>query len=82
METIRIPDGAYSHTLHGMTDKELKTILPAVRRQYRHAVKMVDFYEDLIIDGYGTSRQTTAHMDWQEKAETLSHILNYAKDLK
>ena len=72
----------YSQTLHGLTDQELKTILPMVKREYKHATKMAEYYEDLITDGYGTDRQTTALIKWQDKADTLAHIINYAKDIK
>lgn len=72
----------YNQTFHGLTDTELKAILPVIKREYNHATKMADYYEDLITDGYGTDRQTTALTKWQDKAEILARIINYAKDIK
>lgn len=39
---------------------------------------MVNHYRDLTEDGFGTSRQSTAMLDWQDKAEKLEMIINYA----
>lgn len=80
MKMIKEPDGAYSNTFHGLSDRELKLILPAIKREYKHAVKMAEYYDDLVMDGYGTGRQTTARMKWQVKADILVCIINYAKN--
>lgn len=63
-----------------MTASEVEIILPLIKREYIHAIKMMTRYEDLTIDGYGTDRQTTALMKWQNKASTLAHILNCIDD--
>lgn len=78
--TQPVPNSGYNQTLYGMTSSEAKTILPLIKRGYNHAVKMVEHYADLTTDGYGTERQTTALMKWQDKADTLAHILNYIDD--
>lgn len=78
--TLPVPNSGYNQTLYGMTASEAKTILPLIKRGYNNALKMVEHYEDLTIDGYGTERQTTALIKWQDKADTLAHILNYIDD--
>jgi len=79
MEIIKqpIPNCAYDTTLYAMTVKEAEIVLPLVKREYNHALKMVEHYKDLTMDGYGTDRQTTALMKWERKVETLTDILNY-----
>lgn len=78
--TLPIPNSGYSQTLYGLTASEAKTILPIIKREYNRALKMVEHYEDLTTDGYGTERQTTALMKWRDKADALAHILNYIDD--
>lgn len=78
MEAITQPKGMFNETLHGLTTAELKLIMPAIKREHRHAEKMAEYYKDLTEDGLGTSRQSTAMFDWQDKAEKLERIINYA----
>ena len=82
MEIIKqpIPNCAYDTTLYAMTVKEAKIVLPLAKREYNHALKMVEHYKDLTMDGYGTDRQTTALMNWEDKAKTLADILEYIDD--
>lgn len=77
MEIIKqpIPNCAYDTTLYAMTAEEVKIVLPLIKREYNHALKMVEHYKDLTMDGYGTDRQTTALMKWERKAEMLAKIL-------
>ncbi len=77
MEIIKqsIPNCAYDTTLYAMTAEEVKIVLPLIKREYNHALKMVEHYKDLTMDGYGTDRQTTALMKWERKAEMLAQIL-------
>ena len=79
MEIIKqpIPNCAYDITMYAMTAKEAEIVLPLVKREYTHALKIVDHYKDLTMDGYGSDRQTTALMNWESKVETLADILNY-----
>lgn len=78
--TLPIPNSGYSQTLYGLTASEAKTILPIIKREYNRTLKMVEHYADLTTDGYGTERQTTALIKWQDKADALAHILNYIDD--
>lgn len=82
MEIIKrpIPNSVYDTTLYAMTAQEAKIILPLVKREYNHALKMIEHYKDLTMDGYGTDRQTTALMKWKCKADTLERMLNYIDD--
>ncbi len=73
--TLPIPNSTYKQTLYGITAAEAKIILPLVKREYNHAVKMVEHYKDATIDGYGTDRQTTALTKWEDKADVLACIL-------
>ena len=77
MEIIKqpIPNCAYDTTLYAMTAEQVKIVLPLIKREYSHALKMVEHYKDLTMDGYGTDRQTTALMKWERKAEMLADIL-------
>ena len=77
MEIIKhpIPNCAYDATLYAMTAEQVKIVLPLIKREYNHALKMVEHYKDLTMDGYGTDRQTTALMKWERKAEMLADIL-------
>ena len=77
MEIIKqpLPNCAYSTTLYAMTAEQVKIVLPLIKREYNHALKMVEHYKDLTMDGYGTDRQTTALMNWERKAEMLADIL-------
>lgn len=78
METITQSKGMFNETFHGLTTEELRLIIPIIKREHRHAEKMVNHYKDLTEDGLGTSRQSTAMFDWQDKAEKLEKIINYA----
>lgn len=78
--TLPIPNSGYNYTLYGMTASEAKTILPLIKRGYNRALKMVEHYQDIFDCGEATDRQTTALMKWQDKADTLAHILNYIDD--
>lgn len=78
MEAITQPKGMFNETFHGLTTDELRLIIPIIKREHRHAEKMVNHYKDLTEDGLGTSRQSTAMFDWQDKAEKLEKIINYA----
>lgn len=78
MEAITQPKGMFNETFHGLTTDELRLIIPIIKRGHRHAEKMVNHYRDLTEDGFGTSRQSTAILDWQDKAEKLEKIINYA----
>lgn len=82
MERIKkpIPNCVYDETLYAMSAKEVEIVLPLVKREYNHALKMVEHYKDLTMDGYGTDRQTTALMKWESKAETLERMLNEMDD--
>lgn len=82
MERIKkpIPNCVYDETLYAMSAKEVEIVLPLVKREYSHALKMVEHYKDLTMDGYGTDRQTTALMKWENKAETLERMLNEMDD--
>lgn len=75
VKKIPIPNSGFNQTVYEMTASEVKIILPLIKREYNHAVKMVEHYEDLVIDGYGTDRQTTALAKWQNKAEKLANII-------
>lgn len=77
MEIIKqpIPNCAYDATLYAMTAEQVKIVLPLIKREYNHALKMVEHYKDLTMDGYGTDRKTTALMKWERKAEMLADIL-------
>lgn len=81
MRTVQEPDGVYLTQYHGLSDKEFKTILPAIKRELKHAQKMAEHYADLISDGYGTERQDTARIKWEEKEEILSSIVEYSKTI-
>ena len=80
MEIITQPKGVYDETLYAMSAKEVEIILPLAKREYNHALKMVEHYKDLTMDGYGTDRQTTALMNWEDKVKTLADILEYIDD--
>ena len=77
MEIIKqhIPNCAYDTTLYAMTAEQVKIVLPLIKREYNHALQMVEHYKDLTMDGYGTDRQTTALINWERKAEMLADIL-------
>lgn len=75
IKTIPIPNSGFNQTVYEMTASEVKIILPLIKREYSHAVKMAEHYEDLVMDGYGTDRQTTALTKWQNKAEKLANII-------
>lgn len=78
MEAITQPKGMFNEALHGLTTDELRLIIPIIKREHRHTEKMVNHYRDLTEDGLGTSRQSTAMFVWQDKAEKLEKIINYA----
>lgn len=81
MKTIVEPCGMYNEIYHGLTTFQLKLILPAIKREYRHAEKMVNFYKELQEGGDATERQTTAMFKWEDKASYLKGIIDYAKSV-
>lgn len=77
MRMISVPNGAYSDTYYGLTEKEAKMILPYIRKAAKHADEMTNYYQDLLDSGEATDRQTTALNQWQEKSEVLNNIVNF-----
>ena len=75
METITQPKGMFNEVFYGLSIDELRVIMPAIKREYRHAKKMAEKYTDMVSSGYATDRQSTAMFDWQEKADKLERII-------
>ena len=78
MEIITQPKGMFSEVFYGLSIEELRLIIPAIKREYRHAEKMAEKYTDMVSSGYATDRQSTAMFEWQEKADKLGQIINDA----
>lgn len=77
MRMIKEPNGAYSDTYYGLTEKEVKMILPYIRKAAKHADEMVNHYQDILDSGEATDRQTTALSQWEQKSEALNDMVNF-----
>lgn len=80
MRFIGEPDGVTMKYYLGVTDYELKQMLPALDVALRHAEKKAAYYDDLVAGGEATDRQTTAQMKWQDAFQTLALFVHYAQE--
>lgn len=79
MRMISEPNGAYSDTYYGLTEKEVKMILPYIRKAAKHADEMYNYYQDILDSGEATDRQTTALEKWEDESDTLNRMVNFMK---
>lgn len=77
MRMISEPNGAYSDTYYGLTQSEVKMILPYIRKAAKHATEMAEYYRDLVDGGEATDRQTTAQIQWEDKSEKLNSMVDF-----
>ena len=75
MEAITHPKGMFNETLHGLTTDELRLIIPIIKREHRHAEKMVNHYKDLTVPAVKVPRGVIGKIkpkNWRRLLTTLS----------
>ncbi len=75
MGLTTIPNGTYNDTFLTLTANQAKALLPLIKQAHRRAEKMAGHYDDLICDGLGTERQSTAAMKWHDRADMFKGII-------